>query len=129
MEKFTISDCIKVVAICGGKSLKKNELSHLSRVQLLEIMRDQEKENEQLRKRVKELEQKLSEKKIFLNQCGNRCGSLAEAALSASKFFESVDQASRLYMEGIIDLYDELEKRVKQTNPGNRGAFRSDRKI
>ena len=85
--------------------MRKQELKRLSRLQLMEIMVEQEKENVRLRKRVEELEAKLADRTLRVSNAG----SLAEAALAVNGFFEAAEAACRQYQENIQDMYDELQ--------------------
>ena len=85
--------------------MKKKELKRLSRLQLMEIMVEQEKENNRLRKRVQELEEKLADRTLRVSNAG----SLAEAALAVNGFFEAADAACQQYRENLQGMYDELQ--------------------
>ena len=65
----------------------KKELKRLRRTELLEILLEQGKENEQLKKKIKELENELSDRKILINETG----SIAEAALAMNGMFEAAE--------------------------------------
>lgn len=73
------------------------ELKKLSRKELLEMLVIQTRRTEQLEKRVSELEERLSDKTIKIENVG----SLAEASLKLSGVFEAAQQAAELYLENI----------------------------
>lgn len=73
------------------------ELKKLSRKELLEMLVIQTRKSEQLEKRVKELEEKLADKRIKIETAGN----LAEAALKLSGVFEAAQMASEIYLESL----------------------------
>ena len=59
----------------------EKDLKKLRRAELLEIMLDQSYEIDQLRKRVKELEEQLEDRKIIIENAG----SIAEASLQLTR--------------------------------------------
>ena len=71
----------------------------------MEIMVEQEKENNRLRKQVEELEARLQDRNLRVS----KAGSLAEAALAVNGFFEAADAACRQYRENLQGMYDELQ--------------------
>lgn len=73
------------------------ELKKLNRKELLEMLVIQTRRTEQLEQRVKELEEKLADKTIAMDDVG----SLAEAALKLSGVFEAAEKAAELYLENI----------------------------
>lgn len=75
----------------------EKDLKKLRRAELLEIMLDQSYEIDQLRKRVKELEEQLEDRKIIIENAG----SIAEASLQLTKVFEEAQKAADLYLENI----------------------------
>lgn len=76
------------------------ELKKLSRIDLLEMLLMQKKENDQLRLQVAELQEKLQERKIAVEQAG----SIAEASLQLNGVFESAQAACSQYVENIEKL-------------------------
>ena len=75
-----------------GKELKK-----LSRTELLELLLHQVEENEQLRARLEETENRLAERAIVMEHSG----SMAEAAMRLSGVFDQAQQAADDYLESI----------------------------
>lgn len=73
------------------------ELSRLSRTELLEMLLEQIEENEKLKQRLKEMQSKLADRRIAIDQSGT----MAEAALKLNGMFEAADRAVRQYMENI----------------------------
>ena len=78
----------------------EKDLRKLRRAELLEIMLDQSYEIDQLRKRVKELEAQLEDRRIKIENAG----SIAEASLQLTKVFEEAQKAADLYLENIRNL-------------------------
>lgn len=81
------------------------ELKKLNRVQLLELLLDAARENEQLRARQAELERQLQSRTILLE----KAGSIAEAALSLNGVFTAAETAAAQYLENIQRLSGEGE--------------------
>ncbi|MBR0378556.1 MAG: DNA repair protein [Lachnospiraceae bacterium] len=75
----------------------EKDLKKLRRTELLEIMLDQSYEIDQLRKRVKELEEQLEDRRIKIENAG----SIAEASLQLTKVFEEAQKAADLYLENV----------------------------
>ena len=73
------------------------QLKRLSRRDLLEMLLEISKENEQLKSENRQLKEKLENRKIELENCG----SLAEAALKLNDIFRAADRACRQYIENI----------------------------
>ena len=78
----------------------EKDLKKLRRSELLEIMLDQSYEIDQLRKRVKELEAQLEDRRIKIENAG----SIAEASLQLTKVFEEAQKAADLYLENVRNL-------------------------
>ena len=75
----------------------EKDLKKLRRAELLEIMLDQSYEIDQLRKRVKELEEQLEDRRIIIENAG----SIAEASLQLTRVFEEAQKAADLYLENV----------------------------
>lgn len=76
------------------------ELRKLSRAELLEMLLNQSKEVETLRKQLQEAQAKLDSRQIMLDEAGN----IAEAALLVNGVFETAQQAAKDYLENIAQL-------------------------
>lgn len=81
------------------------ELKKLSRSDLLELLLEQAKEIERLRSELNQAKHELSERKIKLD----KAGSIAEAALQVSGFFEAAQEACALYQNNVAQLYQRQE--------------------
>lgn len=81
------------------------ELKRLSRSDLLEMLLDLTKENEQLRKGNEHMSAQLTDRKIAID----KCGSLAEAALQLNGIFQAAEAACSQYTENILARSEELE--------------------
>lgn len=77
--------------------MNENELRKLKRVDLLELLISQSRENEELGHRLAEAEQKLADRQIKTDEAG----SIAEAALRLNGVFEAAQAAADQYLENI----------------------------
>lgn len=90
-----------------------HELKKLRRSDLLELLVAQEKENEQLRSQVTQLQKRLEDRTISLENVG----SIAEASLQISGVFQAAQDAAARYMENIQRLNAQQEaawKRIEE---------------
>lgn len=76
------------------------ELKKLSRADLLELLVEQLKENDQLRAQLEAAEKRLAQRKIELE----KAGSIAEASLQLNGVFEAAQAACAQYVENIEQL-------------------------
>lgn len=81
------------------------ELKNLRRSDLMEILLELSKENEQLREQLKEAEKKLQDRQILIEESG----SLAEAALKLNKIFEDAQAACEQYEHNVRLRCEQLE--------------------
>ena len=89
--------------------MDKTDLVRLSRRDLLEMLLDLSKENEQLREKNSELEERL-EKNMLVN---STAGSLAEAALQLNGVFEAAQAACDQYIEAAKQRCQKMEEEMK----------------
>ena len=80
--------------------MTKKELKRMSRMELLELLLDIDRENERLRSENAELTAKLQDKQIKLEQAG----SIAEAAFALNQVFEAAQAAADQYLSSIRSL-------------------------
>lgn len=85
----------------ADKTLRK-----LKRTELLELLIEQGKENERLQKRVAELEKKLEEKEIILDQAGT----IAEASFRLNGVLEAAEAAAQQYLDNLKRLAERQER-------------------
>ena len=107
--------CIFLEYSCGKGNvhMTDRELRKLGRTDLLEMLLIQKKENDRLRQRLAELEEKLRERQIAVDQAG----SIAEASLQLNGVFASAQAACGQYMENIEQLsvrQEEVCRRMEQ---------------
>ena len=84
---------------------QNRELKKMKRVDLLDIMVRQSKENESLKNQLAEALEELNERKIQISEAG----SIAEAALQLNGVFEAVEKSGAQYLENIARLSAEKE--------------------
>lgn len=73
------------------------DLRKMNRNELLELLIASEKENDQLKERLQQQEDRLQSRDIRIKNAG----SIAEAALVLNGVFESADKAEKQYLENI----------------------------
>jgi cell division septum initiation protein DivIVA len=89
--------------------LTDRELKKLKRSELLEMLLDVTEENETLRRKNQELNEKLEDRRIRLD----RAGSLAQASMELSRIFEDADRTASLYIENVKAQADEYLAGIK----------------
>ena len=77
--------------------MAERELKKMNRSELIEIIYAQQKQEHELRDKIKQLEEKLTEKNIILE----KSGSIAEASLRLNKIFEDAQAAADQYVESV----------------------------
>lgn len=92
------------------------ELKKMSRRELLELLINQEKENEQLKAELRATKDKLADRSMKIN----RAGTLAEAALTLNGVFEAADAAVKQYLDNAIqgngDVQADCDKIIAEAN-------------
>ena len=87
----------------------RQELRHLKRQEILELLLEQTRRADTLEQHVKELEQHIKELEEQLENRDitvRKAGTLAEAALQINKVFEAADAAARQYYMNVMRLTD-----------------------
>lgn len=77
--------------------MTEKELRRLRRADLLELLLEQSRENERLRRELEEARAKLEDRTIRVENSGT----MAEAAIALSGVFEAAQSACDLYLENI----------------------------
>ena len=77
--------------------MAERELKKMNRSELIEIIYEKQKQEHELRDKIKQLEEKLTEKNIILE----KSGSIAEASLRLNKIFEDAQAAADQYVESV----------------------------
>ena len=83
--------------------MTNKELRKLKRTDLLELLIEQSKEVESLKKRIGELEAELADRRLLIY----KSGSIAEAALKLNGVFEAAEAAAQEYLENIRRISEE----------------------
>ena len=94
----------------GKAKRAQNPLRKLSKLQLLELLAQQEKELQALRKELAEKNAALEDRRIQIENAG----SIAEAALKINEVFEAAQKAADQYLESLkagrpLPLDEEIE--------------------
>lgn len=82
------------------KQAAKNPLRKLNKLQLLELLAQQEKELASLRAALAERDEELERRTLMLEEAG----SIAEAALKLNGVFEAAQRAADQYLENIREM-------------------------
>lgn len=90
------------------------ELKRLKRVDLLELLLAQSRENDHLRAELEETRRKLDAKELVLEQAG----SIAEAALRLNKVFETAQAAADQYILSVKAQAGEILKELPEEAEG-----------
>lgn len=90
----------------------QNPLRKLSKLQLLELLAQQERELQALRKALEEKDAALAERRIQLE----RAGSIAEAALRLNGVFEAAQRAADQYLESLQAAQRPADPRDEETD-------------
>lgn len=102
--------------------MTENDLKHLSRKDLLEVLIEQQKENERLKAELNTVREKLADREITIQ----RSGTMAEAVLLLNGIMESADKAAAQYLENAKKRAEEEAKeyleRLKADPEGEKAA-------
>ena len=80
----------------------QNPLRKLSKLQLLELLAQQERELQALRKELEEKNAALDDRRIQVE----KAGSIAEAALKLNEVFEAAQRAADQYLESVKSAWE-----------------------
>ena len=99
----------KVEESVPTRSLSDKELQRLKRVDLLEMLLEQSKENEALKQKLKEKDQemkqlqiKVEDRKIAIKEAG----SIAEASFQLNGVLEAAENAAKQYLDNLQDMHE-----------------------
>ena len=90
--------------------MMKNDAKNLRRSDLLELLIEQTEENQRLMNKITQLETKLSERVIVMEQAG----SIADAALGLTDVFAQAQDSADRYLESIRRKLTEAEDAVRR---------------
>lgn len=88
------------------------ELRRLKRVDLLELLIAQGRENDQLREEVEQLRARLEQREAIVKEAG----SIAEAALKINRVFEAAQTAADQYIENIQAMELKMRQKVSEAD-------------
>lgn len=89
--------------------MTEKELKRLRRSDLMEILLELSKENQELREQLQQAEKKLQDRQILIEESG----SLAEAALRLNRIFEDAQAACEQYEQNVRLRCEQLENETK----------------
>ena len=104
--------------------MKEKDLKRLSRADLLEMLIDQSREVQILRKRLEEAEAALQRREIIIGSSG----SIAEASLKLSGIFEAAQEACEQYIDNIRLLNERQDAYYRQFDFEKRSYTSSEKK-
>ena len=90
--------------------MTEKELKRLSRAELLELLFEQTKESERLRKQLDRAEALLSERQIKIQNAGD----LAQAVLAVNGVMEAAQAAAKQYLDNIRLMEKETQRKCRQ---------------
>ena len=90
--------------------MTKNDAKRLRRGDLLELLIEQTEENQRLMNKISQLETKLSERVIVMEQAG----SIADAALGLTEVFSQAQDSADRYLVSIRQKQAEAEEALRQ---------------
>ena len=91
--------------------MTSKELKRLSRVDLLEMLIMQTQENENLKKQIAQMQEKLDSRDIAINNSG----SIAEASLQLNGVFEAARAAADQYLDNIRNMESNCRRTEEET--------------
>ena len=91
--------------------MTEKELKKLSRQELLEVLLAQSKKIDRLNGKLKETQDKLTEREIAISEAG----SIAEASLILNNVFADAQKAADQYLENIRRMHDQAELELSET--------------
>ena len=94
--------------------MTEKELKRLKRVDLLELLIAQSRENDRLRAELEETRSKLEAKELVLKEAG----SIAEAALRLNQVFEAAQAAADQYILSVKVRAGELPEKLPENAEG-----------
>lgn len=92
--------------------MDRQEMMHLSRLDLLELLLMQSKEIDRLKAQLEEANRKLADRHFVFE----RCGSLAEAAAAVNGVFEAAQKAADDYLYNVQKMSDGHHEEVRGAN-------------
>ena len=101
----------------------RKELKKLSRRELVDIIYQMKKNEQQMQEQIAALQEALQEKRIRIEEAG----SIAEAAMSVANVFQAAQTAADLYLQEIVNMKAKTQKEcAKLLADAARAAERTD---
>ena len=97
---------IEISLNTGGTAMTENDVKRLNRSELLQLLIEQTKRNEDLEAELAKANKQLDDRAIMVNEAG----SIAEASLKLNDVFGSAQAAAEQYLENIRLLYSRQEE-------------------
>lgn len=107
--KMILVDCERWSGIAIMK--KKNALKSLTKLELLELLAEQEREIQSLQQELEQKEQLIQQRTLCMMQSGN----IAQAALALNGVFEAAQMAADQYIESVKAMTDCQCKETRTT--------------
>ena len=95
--------------------MEEKELRKLNRVQLLELMYEQQTRIEELEKENESLKAELDDRNIILG----KVGSIAEASLALTKVFDEAQKSADIYLDSIRNIYNKIRRKAAEEQKTN----------
>lgn len=86
------------------------ELKRLSRSELIEIIYQLKKNEQELQEKLASMQQEIEDKRIRLSNAG----SIADAATSVTGMFDAAQRAADIYLKEIVAMKEDAEKECSQ---------------
>ena len=96
---------------CRLEKMDNKELRKLNRIQLLELLYEQQTRIEELEKENEDLKTKLEERRVILS----KVGSIADASLALTKVFDEAQKSADIYLDSIRSIYQKILSKTRAT--------------
>lgn len=94
--------------------MKKKDLKHLSRTELIDLIYMMKKRELELQAQLDEVEEQLKYKSITIAEAG----SIAEAAIQLNGVFQAAQKAADTYLISIKEKEEELARLIEEAKKG-----------
>ncbi|MBR4422283.1 MAG: hypothetical protein IKS69_07100 [Erysipelotrichaceae bacterium] len=86
--------------------MKNNDLKKMKRVELLEILYQQQQRIEDLEIENAQLKKRVEERQVIMK----KTGSIADASLALTQVFQEAQKSADLYLSSIREIYDKARE-------------------
>lgn len=90
--------------------MNNKELKHLNRRELVDIIYQLKKNEQEMQEEIKKLKEELQDKRIGLSQAG----SIADAAMSVTDVFAVAQKTADIYLNEILIMKEDTEKKCAE---------------